>query len=93
MAMALNPEVVRKAQNEIDTVVGLDCLPGFEHRSALPYCEAVVREVLRWRPIVPLGVPHATTQDDIYEGCFIPKGWFTLVQLDSSGSSKGLILS
>ncbi|KAJ7366634.1 cytochrome P450 [Mycena albidolilacea] len=74
MAMALNPEVVRKAQHEIDTVVGLDCLPGFEHRSALPYCEAVVREVLRWRPIVPLGVPHATTKDDIYGGYFIPKG-------------------
>ncbi|KAJ7658598.1 cytochrome P450 [Mycena olivaceomarginata] len=54
MAMALNPEVVHKAQHEIDTVVGLNCLPGFEHRSTLPYCEAVVREVLRWRPITPL---------------------------------------
>ncbi|KAJ7819336.1 cytochrome P450 [Mycena olivaceomarginata] len=74
MAMALNPDVVRKAQNEIDTVVGFGCLPGFEHRSAMPYCEAVVREVFRWRPIVPLAVPHATTEDDVYEGFFIPKG-------------------
>ncbi|KAF8158971.1 cytochrome P450, partial [Mycena galopus ATCC 62051] len=66
MAMALNPEVVRKAQNEIDAVVGVGSLPGFEHRSALPYCEAVVREVLRWSP------------DDIYAGYFIPKGTMVL---------------
>jgi cytochrome P450 len=79
MAMALNPDVVRKAQNEIDTVVGFGCLPGFEHRSAMPYCEAVVREVFRWRPIVPLAVPHATTEDDVYEGFFIPKGGFNFI--------------
>ncbi|KAF8216822.1 cytochrome P450 [Mycena galopus ATCC 62051] len=78
LAMALHPEVVRKAQIEIDTVVGVGCLPGFEHRSALPYCEAVVREILRWRPITPLGIPHATSEDDIYEGCFIPKGTMVL---------------
>ncbi|KAF8158876.1 cytochrome P450 [Mycena galopus ATCC 62051] len=74
MAMALNPKVVQKAQNEIDSVVGPGCLPGFEHRSTLPYCEAVVRELFRWRPIAPLGLPHATSEDDIYQGYFIPKG-------------------
>ncbi|KAF7348408.1 hypothetical protein MSAN_01794900 [Mycena sanguinolenta] len=74
MAMAMNPEVMKKAQNEIDTVVGVGILPGFEHRSAMPYCEAVVREVFRWRPIVPLALPHVTSEDDIYEGYFIPKG-------------------
>ncbi|KAF7348384.1 hypothetical protein MSAN_01792400 [Mycena sanguinolenta] len=74
MVMAMNPEVAKKAQNELDTVVGLGFLPGFEHRSALPYCEAVFREVFRWRPILPFAVPHATSDDDIYEGYFIPKG-------------------
>ncbi|KAF8158899.1 cytochrome P450 [Mycena galopus ATCC 62051] len=78
MAMALNPQVLLKAQNEIDTVVGIGSLPGFEHRNALPYCEAVVREVLRWRPIAPLAVAHATSEDDIYEGYFIPKGTMVL---------------
>jgi len=78
LAMALHPEVVRKAQIEIDTVVGVGFLPGFEHRSALPYCEAVVREILRWRPITPLGIAHATSEDDIYEGYFIPKGTMVL---------------
>ncbi|KAJ7367004.1 cytochrome P450 [Mycena albidolilacea] len=78
MAMALYPEVARKAQDEIDAVVGCGCLPEFEHKSQLPYCEALVREVFRWRPIVPMGVPHSTTEDDIYEGYFIPKGTVVL---------------
>jgi cytochrome P450 len=73
--MAMNPEIVRKAQNEIDTVIGLRRLPGFEDRGALPYCDAVFQEVMRWRPIAPLSIPHCTSEDDIYEGYFIPKGW------------------
>ncbi|KAF7348413.1 hypothetical protein MSAN_01795500 [Mycena sanguinolenta] len=78
LAMALNPEIVKKAQNELDAVVGLGFLPGFEHRSALPYCEAVFREVFRWRPILPFAIPHAVSDDDIYEGYFIPKGTMVL---------------
>ncbi|KAF7348394.1 Cytochrome P450 [Mycena sanguinolenta] len=74
MAMALNPEVAKKAQNELDAVVGLGFLPGFEHRGALPYCEAVFREVFRWRPILPFVLPHAATDNDIYEEYYIPKG-------------------
>ncbi|KAF7365045.1 O-methylsterigmatocystin oxidoreductase [Mycena venus] len=78
MAMALHPEVAQKAQNEIDSVIGLDRLPGFDDRSALPHCEAVYREVLRWWPAVPLAIPHATSEDDVYEGCYIPKGTMVL---------------
>ncbi|KAJ7928088.1 cytochrome P450 [Mycena leptocephala] len=74
LAMAMNPEIVRKAQNEIDTVLGLRRLPGFEDRGALPYCNTVFQEVMRWRPIAPLSIPHCTSEDDIYEGYFIPKG-------------------
>ncbi|KAJ7928082.1 cytochrome P450 [Mycena leptocephala] len=78
MAMAMNPEVEQKAQNEIDNVIGLSRLPRFEDRSALPYCEAVFRELMRWRPVVPLAVAHCTSEDDIYEGYFIPKGTMVL---------------
>ncbi|KAJ6538983.1 cytochrome P450 [Mycena capillaripes] len=74
MAMAMNPEAAKKAQNEIDTVTSLSRLPGFEDRSALPYCEAVYREVMRWRPVAPLGIPRTTSEDDVYNGYFIPKG-------------------
>ncbi|KAJ7259513.1 cytochrome P450 [Mycena haematopus] len=73
-AMATHPEVQKKAQTEIDTVVGTDRLPEFEDRPSLPFVEALYREVTRWKPVAPLGVVHASTADDIYNGYFIPKG-------------------
>ncbi|KAG2114147.1 cytochrome P450 [Suillus discolor] len=74
LAMVLYPGVQRRAQAEIDSVVGRDRLPTFEDRTSLPYIESVLRETLRWQPIVPLGVAHVTTSDDTYDGYFIPKG-------------------
>ncbi|KAJ6508666.1 cytochrome P450 [Mycena sanguinolenta] len=78
LAMAENPRIMRKAQAELDAVVGLGSLPGFEHRSALPYCEAIYREIFRWRPVAPVAIAHATNEDDIYKGYFIPKGTIVL---------------
>ena len=77
MAMALHPSVQKRAQDEIDRVVGTDRLPTYGVRSSLPIVEAVVRETLRWRPIVPLAVPHTSVKDDIYKGYYIPKGELT----------------
>ncbi|KAJ7819419.1 cytochrome P450 [Mycena olivaceomarginata] len=74
LAMAVHPDVQNKAQIEIDTIVGPHRLPEFEDRPSLPFVEALFREVFRWRPVLPLGVAHATTADDIYNGYFIPKG-------------------
>jgi cytochrome P450 len=68
------PEVQRRAQAELDAVIGRDRLPTFSDAPRLPYLSAVIREVLRWRPSLPLSVPHAVTEDDWYEGMFIPKG-------------------
>ncbi|KAL0957036.1 hypothetical protein HGRIS_003136 [Hohenbuehelia grisea] len=73
-AMALHPAVVKKCQVEIDLIVGNQRLPIFEDRQSLPYVEAVYREVMRWRPAIPLSLPHAVIDDDVYEGYFIPKG-------------------
>jgi cytochrome P450 len=53
--MTLFPEVQKKAQAEIDAVVGNDRLPSFSDRSQLPYVEALVKEVLRWNVVAPLG--------------------------------------
>ncbi|KIJ67856.1 hypothetical protein HYDPIDRAFT_147886 [Hydnomerulius pinastri MD-312] len=74
LAMLLYPEVQTKAQAEIDAVIGISRLPTFEDRASLPYIDAILRELFRWVPSVPLGIPHATTSDDVYEGYFIPKG-------------------
>ncbi|KAH7913775.1 cytochrome P450 [Hygrophoropsis aurantiaca] len=74
LAMVLYPEVQERAQALIDEVVGRDRLPTLEDRPSIPYIEAIIRETLRWAPILPLVTPHATLEDDIYEGYFIPKG-------------------
>lgn len=38
------------------------------------YINALLKETIRWTGIAPLGNPHATTADDVYNGYFIPKG-------------------
>ena len=48
--MALHPDIQKKAQTEVDTVVGTHQLPEFKDRPSLPYVEALYREVMRWRP-------------------------------------------
>jgi cytochrome P450 len=53
--MLQNLDVQKRAQAEIDEVVGLDRLPNFDDRPHLPYVEAVLRETLRLYPVVPLG--------------------------------------
>ena len=47
LAMALFPDVRKKAQEEIDRVVGSDRLPEHQDRERLPYVNAVMREGLR----------------------------------------------
>lgn len=57
----------------MDEVLG-DRLPTLADRSKLPYVNAFCSEVMRWRPPLPLGVPHAALEDDVYGDYFIPKG-------------------
>ena len=53
--MALYPEVQKRAQAEIDTVVGQNRLPDFHDRPSLPYINAVVKESSRWNLVLPFG--------------------------------------
>ncbi|PCH44308.1 cytochrome P450 [Wolfiporia cocos MD-104 SS10] len=74
LAMTLHPEVLEKAQKEIDEVVGMDCLPDFSDRPRLPYVDCVLKELYRWNVPAPLGIPHCVTEDDEYLGYQIRKG-------------------
>lgn len=74
LAMTVNPNVQVKAREEIDRVICNHRLPALADRLNLPYVEAVVKECFRWHPIAPMGLPHVTTKDDIYQGHLIPKG-------------------
>jgi cytochrome P450 len=74
LAMTIYPEYVRMAQEEIDTVIGNDRLPDIEDRANLPFCDRLLKEVLRWGVVGPLGIPHVAKEDEEYNGCHIPKG-------------------
>ncbi|KAH7906556.1 cytochrome P450 [Hygrophoropsis aurantiaca] len=74
LAMVMHPEVQERARAELDSILGTDRLPTFEDRPFLPYLDAILRETLRWNPVVPLGVPHVVEEDDVYRGYHIPKG-------------------
>ena len=71
-AMVIFPEIAKKAQEEIDRVCG-DRMPDLNDVPDLPYIRACMKESLRWMPGVPLGTPHAVTQDDEYMGYRIPE--------------------
>ncbi|KAG5643123.1 hypothetical protein DXG03_001549 [Asterophora parasitica] len=79
--MVRNPEVFRKAQEELDQVIGSGRLPTFDDRGSLPYLECILKEVLRWNPPVPLGIPHRVMEDDSYRGYHIPKGTTLIVNI------------
>lgn len=55
MAMLLYPDVQDRARAEINRVVKHDKMPCIDDRPSLPYLDAVLREVLRWYPPIPLG--------------------------------------
>ncbi|KAG9311257.1 cytochrome P450 [Chiua virens] len=74
LAMVQHPAALKRAQAEIDAVIGPSRLPTFEDRPSLPYCNAVFTESLRWSVPVPLSLPHRLMEDDVYEGMLIPKG-------------------
>jgi cytochrome P450 len=81
LAMVAHPEFQKRAQAELDEVVGRARSPSFSDAPNLPYIQAMIKEVLRWRAPLPLGVPHYPTADDWYNGMFIPKGTTCLVNL------------
>ncbi|KIJ35877.1 hypothetical protein M422DRAFT_257346 [Sphaerobolus stellatus SS14] len=74
LAMLLYPEVQKKAQEELDHLLAGVRLVEFEDEPELPYISAICKEVLRWHPLIPQGVAHATSEDDILGEYFIPKG-------------------
>ena len=71
---ALHPHVVRKAQEELDRVVGVERLAQLSDLGDLPYISALIKELLRWACPVPFGVPKRVMEDNIYKGYLIPSG-------------------
>ncbi|KAF8990697.1 cytochrome P450, partial [Hymenopellis radicata] len=58
---------------ELDSVIGEHRLPDYRDEPMLPYVNALIKEVMRWKNVTPLATPHRLTEDDIYRGYFLPK--------------------
>ncbi|RSL42374.1 hypothetical protein CEP53_012230, partial [Fusarium sp. AF-6] len=87
--MVLHPEIQEKARSQLDSVIGPDRLPNFSDRASLPYIEHIVQEIYRWSPLAPLGIPHKSLQDDVYQGMFIPReSRHCIVTVDVGESDK-----
>jgi cytochrome P450 len=68
LACCAFPEVLPKAWEELDRVVGPHRSPTFDDEPNLPYVKAFMKEVLRWRSVAIIGgQPHAPIQDDYYK--------------------------
>ncbi|KAG2143070.1 cytochrome P450 [Suillus clintonianus] len=74
MAAACFPEELAKVQAEIDAVIGGHRAPTFADEESLPRLRAFIVESMRWRPLAPMGFPHRTTKDVIWENYCIPAG-------------------
>jgi len=71
--MMLHPEIQKRAQAEVDSVVAQERrLPTFNDRHSMPYLDCILKEVLRWATVTPIGIFHCTSVDDEYSGYRIP---------------------
>ncbi|KAM5542455.1 hypothetical protein V8D89_003914 [Ganoderma adspersum] len=81
LAAAMHPDCQKAAHEELDTAIGPDRLPEFSDFDRLPYVRAFIKEVMRWHTVTPMGLPHATVDDDEYDGHFIPSGTIVNVNM------------
>ncbi|MCL4148502.1 UNVERIFIED_CONTAM: hypothetical protein GTU68_031257 [Idotea baltica] len=78
--MAFYPEIQKKVQAEIDSVVPRDRLPRLDDKSRLPFTEATLYEALRVAHLAILGVFHGANDDTMIKQYFIPKVTFSLTK-------------
>ncbi|THU81036.1 cytochrome P450 [Dendrothele bispora CBS 962.96] len=90
LVLSRHPEVLEKAHEELDRVIGTSRLPQLQDRDKLPYLQAFIKEVERMYPVTPLAVAHRVISDDIYNGYFIPKGILTFLNLSAILHSEEL---
>nr|QWK52277.1 cytochrome P450 706A4 [Isatis tinctoria] len=68
-----NPKLMKRAQQELDEVVGKENIVEESHITRLPYILAIMKETLRLHPTIPLLVPHRPAETAVVGGYTIPK--------------------
>ncbi|KAI3876251.1 hypothetical protein MKX03_028481 [Papaver bracteatum] len=85
-----NPEVMRKAKDEIAQVVGYNRKIEESDVESLPYLGAVIKETLRLHPAAPLLIPRTTVEEMEFMGYIIPKDTAVLVNVWGIGRDSAL---
>ena len=80
-----NPTVMKKLQDELESVVGMDRMVCESDLPHLLYLQAVVKETLRLHPPGPLAIPHLSLEDCTVSGYEIPGGTCVLLNLWAIG--------
>ncbi|KAJ4848863.1 hypothetical protein Tsubulata_036347 [Turnera subulata] len=76
-----NPEILRKAQDEIDDAIGHDRLVTESDMGNLPYLHCIIKETMRMYPVGPLLAPHESSDECVVSGYRIPWGTMLLVNM------------
>ncbi|XP_055938577.1 cytochrome P450 18a1-like [Argiope bruennichi] len=81
LTMAVHQDVQKKVQQEIDNVIGTERFPSWDVHNKMPYTEATIMELMRWRTIIPINILRYTLWDTELNGFFIPKDSYVLANL------------
>lgn len=90
VALANHPHIQRRLQDDIDSVIARESFPTLKCESRLPYVEATILEIFRWRTMAPLSIPRATSSDSVLGGYYIPEGALVLPNLYAAHNDPNL---
>ncbi|GAB2267132.1 hypothetical protein Dimus_002117 [Dionaea muscipula] len=88
--MLKNPYILKRAQEEIDTVVGKNRRLEESDIQKLPYLQAVCKETFRRHPVVPLNIPRVASEPCQVNGYYIPKNARLFVNVWAMGQDPEL---
>ncbi|KAK1276408.1 Cytochrome P450 76C4 [Acorus gramineus] len=83
------PQLMRKLQEEIERVVGLERMVEESDLAKLKYLDMVVKEGFRIHPAGPLIAPHLAMEDCVVMGYDIPKNTRVIVNVWAIGRDMG----
>ncbi|CAJ1975959.1 unnamed protein product [Sphenostylis stenocarpa] len=76
-----NPEVLKKAREELDVHVGKDRLVNESDLPKLTYLKKIILETLRLHPPAPLSIPHVSSEDVTVEGFNVPRDTIVMINI------------
>ncbi|KAH7844363.1 hypothetical protein Vadar_027189 [Vaccinium darrowii] len=71
--MVLNPDILKRAQQEMDQVIGRNRRLQESDIPKLPYLQALCKEAFRLHPSTPLNLPRISSEACEVNGYYVPK--------------------